>query len=131
MTSELRWAWAEIDLDAIAHNVMVLRERVAPAALWAVVKANAYGHGAIDVARVAMEAGAAGLCVALVQEGVALREAGIDAPILVLSEPPPEMAPLVVRHRLTPTVFRRTFLDALAQERPDGLGVHLKIDTGV
>jgi alanine racemase len=131
VSSDLRWAWAEIDLDAIAHNVGVLRDLVAPAAVWAVVKADGYGHGAVDVARAAMSAGAEGLCVAIVQEGIELRHADIDAPILVLSEPPPETAPFVVQHRLTPTVYRRSFLDALVAERPVGLPVHLKIDTGM
>ena len=84
-----RWAWAEIDLAAVAHNIGVLRAAVAPSAVWAVVKADGYGHGAIDVARAALDAGAEGLCVALVSEGVALRQAGIGAPILVMSEQPP------------------------------------------
>ena len=87
-----RWAWAEIDLDALAHNVGVLRRAVAPAAVWAVVKADAYGHGATAVAAAAVAAGCEGLCVALTAEGVALRAAGIEAPILVLSEQPAEHA---------------------------------------
>jgi dihydropteroate synthase len=58
MSAGTRWAWAEIDLDAIAHNVRILRQRVAPAAVWAVVKADGYGHGAVDVARAAVAAGA-------------------------------------------------------------------------
>ncbi|WP_420451237.1 alanine racemase [Ilumatobacter sp.] len=131
MTADLRWAWAEVDADAIAHNVRVLRERAAPAAVWAVVKADGYGHGALTTARAAISAGAEGLCVALVQEGIDLRRAGIDAPILVLSEQPPQTAPYVVEHRLTPTVYRREFLDALVDERPAGLGVHVKVDTGM
>ncbi|MEP1122676.1 MAG: alanine racemase [Ilumatobacter sp.] len=129
--SDIRWAWAEIDLDAIAHNVGVLRERVAPAAVWAVVKADGYGHGAFDVARTAIAAGAEGLCVALVQEGIELRRAGIDAPILVLTEQPIDAAPHIVAHRLTPTVYRRPFLDALVAEGPVGLPVHLMVDTGM
>ncbi len=129
--SDIRWAWAEIDLGAIAHNIGVLRERVAPAAVWAVVKADGYGHGAFDVARTAMSAGAEGLCVALVQEGIELRRAGIDAPILVLTEQPLEAAPHIVAHRLTPTVYRREYLDALVAERPVGLPVHLMVDTGM
>ncbi len=129
--SDIRWAWAEIDLDAIAHNVRVLRERVAPAAVWAVVKADGYGHGAFDVARTAIAAGAEGLCVALVQEGIELRRAGIDAPILVLTEQPIDAAPHIVAHRLTPTVYRRPFLDALVAEGPVGLPVHLMVDTGM
>jgi len=129
--SAMRWAWAEIDLDAIRHNVEYLRSVVAPAAVWAVVKADGYGHGAVDVARAAMSAGAEGLCVALVPEGIELRRAGIDAPILLLSEQPPEAASHIIEHRLTPTVYTRAFLDALARERPNGLPVHLKIDTGM
>lgn len=129
--SAMRWAWAEIDLDAIRHNVEHLRSVVAPAAVWAVVKADGYGHGALDVARAAMSAGAEGLCVALVSEGIELRRAGIDAPILLLSEQPPESASHVIEHRLTPTVYTRAFLDALARERPNGLPVHLKVDTGM
>ena len=60
-----RWAWAEVDLDAIEHNVRTIRQRVAPSAVWAVVKADAYGHGAVPVARAALAAGAEGLGVAL------------------------------------------------------------------
>jgi alanine racemase len=99
--------------------------------VWAVVKADGYGHGAVDVARTAIAAGAEGLCVALVQEGIDLRRAGIDAPILLLSEQPPQAAPHIVGYRLTPTVYERTFLDAIVAEHPVGLPVHLKIDTGM
>ena len=131
MSADVRWAWAEIDLDAVAGNVEVLRRAAAPAAVWVVVKADGYGHGAVDVARAATAAGAEGLCVALVQEGIELRRAGIDAPILVLSEQPPESAAHVVAHRLTPTVYRRDHLDALVAEGPEGLAVHLAVDTGM
>ena len=92
-----RQAWVEVDLGAIAANVGVLAETVAPAALWVVVKADGYGHGAAPVARAALEAGAEGLCVALVQEGVALRQAGILAPVLVLSEQPEDQLDELVR----------------------------------
>jgi len=131
MSDTTRWAWVEIDLDAIKHNVAHLRSVADPAAVWAVVKADGYGHGAVDVARAAMAAGAEGLCVALVSEGIALRRAGIDAPILILSEQPPETAGHIVEHRLTPTVYSRHFLDALVAEKPTGLPVHLNIDTGM
>lgn len=131
MSADDRWAWAEIDLDAIRHNVGVLRSVVEPAAVWAVVKADGYGHGSVDVARAAIDAGAEGLCVALVREGIELRRAGVDAPILLLSQQPPGTATRIVRHRLTPTVYSREFLDALAAEHPSGLPVHLKIDTGM
>ena len=110
----MRWAWAEIDLAAVAHNVGVVREMVAPAEVWAVVKADGYGHGAVAVATTALAAGATGLCVALVDEGLELRRAGIAAPVLVLSEQPVEQAPTMVAADLTPTVYSLPVLHALA-----------------
>lgn len=130
-----RWAWADVDLDAIVNNVEYLRSVVAPSAVWAVVKANGYGHGAVEVAQAAMDAGAQGLCVALVEEGAQLRAAGIDAPVLVLSEQPAEAADDIVRFRLMATVYTAAFIDALASAARgrgvDGVPVHLKIDTGM
>jgi alanine racemase len=125
-----RWAWADIDLDALAHNIGVLRKAAAPAGVWAVVKADAYGHGAVAVGVAALEAGCDGLCVALTAEGVALRRAGITAPILVLSEQPPEHAATIVAHDLTPTVTTVEAIDALAAVG-HGTGVHVKVDTGM
>jgi alanine racemase len=127
----MRWAWAEIDLDAVADNVAVLRKTAAPSAVWAVVKADGYGHGAAAVAKAAIGAGCEGLCVALVEEGIALREAGIEAPILVLSEQPADRAAAIVAHRLLPTVYSVEGIDGLAAERVRDLAVHLKIDTGM
>jgi alanine racemase len=126
-----RWLWAEVDLDAIEHNVRALRDLVAPAAVWAVVKADGYGHGAIDIARAASGAGAEGFCVALAQEGAELRAAGIDAPILLLSEQPPEELPLIAEHRLIPVVYTAQYVEALAALGMRDLGVHLKLDTGM
>jgi alanine racemase len=131
----LRPVWAEVDLDAVRANVRSLRALVAPATLCAVVKADGYGHGAVPVSRAAVEAGADWLAVALVEEGVQLREAGIEAPILVLSEPVPAAAETVVAHRLTPVVYTATGIDALAkavaQRGAPRLDVHLKVDTGM
>ena len=125
----------EIDLGAVRHNVALLRELVAPAAVLAVVKADAYGHGAVPVARVAVDAGATHLGVALVEEGVALRDAGIEVPILVLSEPAPEAAPEVVARGLTPVVYTDLGIEALAKAVAESgaapLGVHIKVDTGM
>jgi alanine racemase len=123
-----------VDLEAVAHNVGVLRRAAAPAHVWAVVKADGYGHGAAPVARAALDAGAAGCCVALVEEGAALRTAGVRAPILVLSEPPVEAAGEVVRLQLTPVVYTPTGIEALAaaaRRAPAPLPVHLKLDTGM
>ena len=135
MTAATRWAWAEVDVDAVAHNVTAVRAAVAPAGLWAVVKADGYGHGAAAVAGAALDAGAAGLCVALVSEGVALRDAGIAGPILVLShQPPAELATLLAAD-LTPTVYTHRYADAVgAAARAAGRGpaaVHVKVDTGM
>ena len=129
----MRWAWAEVDLDAITHNVGVVRERATPARVWAVVKADAYGHGAVPVAKAALAGGADGLCVALVQEGSELRRAGIDAPILVLSEQPPDELGELVADGLTATVYTHDGIDALAIAVDGGIDhpVHLKIDTGM
>ena len=103
-----RWpgrpVWAEIDLDAVAHNVRLLAERAAPARLYAVVKANAYGHGAVAVARAAVEAGAAGLAVACVDEARELRDAGIGAPILLVGQAQASEAQEIVALGLTPTL---------------------------
>jgi alanine racemase len=130
-----RWAWVDVDLDAVRDNVEQLCAVVAPSALWAVVKAGGYGHGAVEVAHAALTGGARGLCVALASEGAELREAGIDAPILVLSEQPVDAADDIVRFRLMATVYTVTFIDALAAAARgrgvDGVPVHLKIDTGM
>ncbi|MCB9392413.1 MAG: alanine racemase [Acidimicrobiaceae bacterium] len=126
-----RWAWAEVDLDAVVHNVAVLRAAVSPAAVWAVVKADGYGHGAVEVARAALDAGAGGLCVALVQEAARLRAAGIDAPILVLSEQPPDQLADAVRLGVVSTVCSTAQLDALEAAGAATHRVHLKVDTGM
>src|SRR5262249_30343903 len=130
-----RWAWVEVDLAAISRNVGVMIETVAPAALWAVVKADAYGHGAPAVARTALEAGAEGLCVALVQEGVALRQAGNGGPVLVLAEQPEEQLDELIRWRLAATAYTSAYLDALASAAREAGGaaitVHVKVDTGM
>jgi alanine racemase len=136
VTERHRPAWVEIDLDAVRWNTRVLLDAVAPAALMAVVKADAYGHGDAPVARAALEAGATWLGVALVEEGVALREQGIDAPVLVLSEPPADAAAAVVAADLTPVVYTPAGLEHLAKAvaqagRDTPLPVHLKVDTGM
>jgi alanine racemase len=124
-----RPTWVEIDLGAVEHNVAHLRSVVAPARLWAVVKADGYGHGAVAVARAARRAGAAGSCVALVEEGEALRAAGIDGPIVILSEPSPAAMARVAAATLEPTVYHPEGIEAAAAA---GVGtVHLKVETGM
>jgi alanine racemase len=134
MTMPQRWAWAEIDLAAVAHNVRVLGAMVAPSELWVVVKADGYGHGAVRVGQAALAAGASGLCVALTQEGIELRAAGITAPILVLSEQPADNASELIANNLTPTVYSAAGVAALAAAVAPGkrpYPVHVKVDTGM
>jgi alanine racemase len=130
----LRPAWVEVDLDAVAGNVRTLIDQVAPARLLAVVKADAYGHGAVPVAREAVRAGAAWLGVALVEEALTLREAGVSAPVLVLSEPHPAAADACAAQGLAVTICTRTGVRAYGMAgrragRP--VAVHLKVDTGM
>jgi len=129
-----RPVWAEIDLAALRHNAAALRAVAAPAALCAVVKADAYGHGAVPVARAALDGGATVLGVAMVEEGVELREAGIGAPVLVLSEPPLDAMGEVVARGLTPTLYSgagvKSAADAAARAGTV-LDVHVKVDTGM
>ena len=127
--------WAEIDLSALADNAGQLRARLSPGTrLAAVVKANAYGHGAVEVARAAVSAGAEWLCVATVDEGAELRAAGIVAPILNMGPTPAAAADLAVASALRCCVFDRDGIELLAQaaERTGHvLPVHLKLDTGM
>jgi alanine racemase len=133
--SAARPTWVEVDLDRIRHNVATLRAAIGPdCRLMAVVKAGAYGHGAGPVARAALEAGATALGVALVEEGVELRRAGIAAPILVLGWTPPERAAEVVAAGLEQTVVdvdeARAFA-AAARAAGRRVRLHAKVDTGM
>lgn len=126
---------AEVDLDAIRENCKALlgHTRGATKGL-AVVKANGYGHGDVAVARASLEAGATWLGVALVEEGARLREAGVDAPILLLVEATPEAAKEIVFRELTPSVFTRAGAAALADAASAAgktIGVHVCVDTGM
>lgn len=128
-----RPTWIEVDLDAVAHNVRALRAHVAPAAVWAVVKADGYGHGAVPVAGAVLAAGAEGLAVALVEEAEELRNAGIDAPVLLLSEPPPGAVGRARAAGVEPTVYSAEIVDESVSAAA-GAGpwpVHLKVDTGM
>lgn len=121
-----------MDLAAIRRNVHAIAELIEPAELCVVVKADAYGHGDVPVAEAALSAGAGRLAVALVEEGVRLREGGVDAPILLLSEPPPDTIATLLRWRLTPTVYSAPFIEALTSAGvKEPVSVHLKVDTGM
>jgi len=126
--------WVEVDLDALAANVRALRRQAGAALLMAVVKANAYGHGAVPVAEAAVTAGADWLGVAFADEGMALRQAGLTAPILILGYSPPTAADKVVAQRLTPAVADWSVavaLSAAAARAGVRQDVHVKVDTGM
>lgn len=130
-----RPAWVEVDASAIAHNVRALKALMSPATRFlAVVKADGYGHGAEAAARAALGAGADGLGVATVDEALALRSAGIGAPLLVLGEPPVEAAELLVREGIAVAITSRGMAIALSRAATLAGGsaaCHLKVDTGM
>ena len=126
-----RWAWAEVDLSAVRANVEHMVAVAAPAVVWAVVKADGYGHGASQASRAALQGGATGLCVALAQEGIALRDSGLDCPILVLSEQPPSELAGAIRAGLDLTVYSYAQLEDIASAGGRDHPVHLKVDTGM
>ncbi len=127
--------YASINLAALVHNLAQIRERVSPGCgIMAVVKANAYGHGAIEVSRALVQAGATRLAVASVQEGVALRQAGITADILVLVDLFDTHIEELVAHRLTPVITEQRLLPMLAKAATASshpFPIHLKVDTGM
>ncbi|MBU7007974.1 alanine racemase [Phosphitispora fastidiosa] len=131
----LRPAWVEVDLSAIAHNMKELRRTVASdARIMAVVKANAYGHGAVPVSKTVLENGADYLGVAILDEARELREAGISAPILILGYTPVEQAEEAVSLGVAQTVYSREGAEAISQAAVK-LGkkakIHIKVDTGM
>ena len=130
-----RPTWAEIDLNNLAANFNQVKQRVSHTArVMAVVKANAYGHGAVECARRLAHEGADWFGVALPEEGIELRDAGIAQPILCLAGYWPGQAAACIRHRLTPVVYRLEMIDALNQAAANAgvvADVHVKIDTGM
>lgn len=130
-----RWSWVEIDLNAIRHNTMLARQRIGQGCrLMAVVKADAYGHGAVRVAKTALNSGADYLGVATVDEAIELREALVNAPILVLAEPPISAIPLLLAYKVMPTVYTAEFAIQYG-ELADAYGMkapyHLKVNSGM
>lgn len=130
-----RWSWLEIDLNAIRNNVRVSKNQIGRGCrLCAVVKADAYGHGAVRVAKTALNSGAEYLAVATVQEGIELREALINAPILLLGQPPLSAIPLCLGYKIMPSIYTAEFAIAYG-EAANSYGVtapyHLAINTGM
>ncbi len=133
--SILRRTWAEVDLDALAHNYRQARRMIGPGVRYlGVVKADAYGHGAVQVGRKLEALGADYLAVSSLDEARELRHGGISMPILILGHTPPEMVPELIRHRITQTVSARAKAEeysAAAAACGGTLRVHIKVDTGM
>lgn len=133
--TDRRWSWVEIDLSAIRHNAMAVKSRLPRGCrLMAVVKADAYGHGAVRCAKTALNSGAEYLGVATVEEAIELREGLVNAPILILGEPPISAIPLLLAYKIMPAVYTAEFAIQYA-EAADSLGLrapfHLKVNTGM
>ena len=131
----LRRTWAEIDLDALAHNYQQARRRIGPHVKYlGVVKADAYGHGAIQIARKLEQLGADYLAVSSLDEAKELRHGGIQAPILILGHTPPAMVPQLIEYRITQAVSalaKAREYSAAAAACGGTLKVHIKVDTGM
>ena len=131
----LRRTWAEIDLDALAHNYHQAREKIGPAVKYlGVVKADAYGHGAVQISRKLEALGADYLAVSSLDEARELRHAGICAPLLVLGHTPPELTPQLIQYHVTQTVSAQAKAEAYddaAAKCGGRLKVHIKVDTGM
>jgi len=130
----LRPTYAEVDLSAIAHNIQAIKQRVAPSQIMAVVKADAYGHGAVPVARVALENGATYLGVALVEEAIELRNQGFGEPILVFGGAFDEQLDDFLNYNLEITLYTRSTaqrLSQLAAQYNRQVLAHVKVDTGM
>ena len=132
---DTRWAWVEVDLGAIRKNTREFANRLRRGErLMAVVKSDAYGHGVVPCVKAMKTGGAEQFAVATVAEGVELREAGIEWPILILNEPPISAIPTIVEHNIMPSVYTADFALALgecAASNGTTCGYHLAVDTGM
>ncbi len=125
---------AEVNLAALRHNLRVLKKHAGAAKVWPVLKADGYGHGAPAVARTLERAGAEGFCVALLEEAVELRDAGIMTPILVMGGYHGGAYEEIAHHRVTPVIYHAGQVEGLARAARDlgrEVDAHLKVDTGM
>lgn len=130
----LRPVWAEINLDNYRHNIKVIKKRYPDTKVMAVVKADGYGHGAVQVAEAALRGGAERLAIAIVDEGIELRQAGFEVPIQILGGTGEEQLEQVVDYDLIQTVFELEIvkkLSKIAGQKDKKVKVHLKVDTGM
>ncbi len=131
----LRRTWAEIDLDALAHNYQIARKKIGPGVKYlGVVKADAYGHGSVQIARKLETLGTDYLAVSSLDEARELRHGGISAPILILGHTPPAMVPQLIQYHITQAVSAQVKAEeysAAAAACGGTLKVHIKVDTGM
>ena len=131
MTRDAATKWADVDLGAISHNARLVKDLVGQStAVMAVVKANGYGHGAVEVAQAALSGGATWLGVSSVAEGVELRQSGISVPILNMGYTPPAALSAAIAARLSLTLYDQASLEAL-QRIESPVAVHVKVNTGM
>lgn len=123
--------WAEIDLAALEYNTARIKESLGNVKQMAVIKANAYGHGAVEVAQKLEKYGVDYLAVACLSEALELRENGISTPILIMGYTPVEHADLLTRHGITQAVFDVEYARALSDAVDAPVNVHVKVDTGM
>lgn len=132
---EVRSAWAEVNLDNLAHNIREVRRLAGKKSMvTAVIKADGYGHGAVKIAQTLLDNGADRFAIAVLDEGIELREAGFRVPILILGYTDPPRAKEVVKHELIQTVYSMELAEALskeAQAQGKVCKIHIKIDTGM
>lgn len=134
MEKNIRPVWAEIDLDCIRDNMIEIRKQVGDKTIIAIVKADAYGHGAIDVSPVLLENGADKLGVAVITEALELRESGIDAPILILGYTPLDFAEDLIHQNIEQTVYSLEYavgLSKIALKEGKEMSIHIAVDTGM
>ncbi len=135
MEYKLNRAWAEISLDNIAHNIREIRRITGKSAeIMGVVKADAYGHGVMEVAKTLLENGASRFAVSMLDEAIQLRRAGIEVPILILGYTDPRRANEIIQNDVTQSVFSHDLAQALSDEavrQGKKVKIHIKIDTGM
>lgn len=130
----LRPVWAEVDLDKLAHNMREIRRNAVSKDIIAVIKADGYGHGALDIAPTLLENGATRIAVAVLNEAVELRRGGIEEPIMVLGFTPPSQIDMLLRYDIEQTVYSYDLakeISQLAKKKNKAAKIHIALDTGM
>jgi len=135
MIKKIRPVWLEVNLDNLVHNLREIKRNLKPStSIMGVVKADGYGHGAVEVARLLIEEGVERLAVAVLDEGIELRKAGIEVPILILGYIPPDFYEQLFEFDITPTIYNYhdvVCLSKVAADKGEKIKIHIKLDTGM